>query len=54
MAGHAALVACVAPGELRVTSGGAEKSYPVGAGLVEVRDNKVSLLLASAHKTATS
>jgi F-type H+-transporting ATPase subunit epsilon len=48
MADHAALVALVASGELRVTSGGVVKSVPVGPGLVEVRDNTVRLLLSRA------
>jgi F-type H+-transporting ATPase subunit epsilon len=45
MADHAALVARVAPGEMRVTAGGVVRAVPVGAGLVEVRDNTVRLLL---------
>ena len=48
MVEHAALVALVADGELRVTSGGVVKSVPVGPGLVEVRDNTVRLLLSAA------
>jgi F-type H+-transporting ATPase subunit epsilon len=52
MADHAALVACVAPGELRVTSGGTVTSYAVGPGVVDVRDNQVRLLLSSATKRA--
>ena len=47
MADHAALVACVAPGDLRVTSGDLVTSYPVGPGVVDVRDNVVKLLLSS-------
>ena len=46
--GHAALVALVVPGELRVTTGGVVHAVPVGAGLVEVRDNTVRLLVMSA------
>jgi F-type H+-transporting ATPase subunit epsilon len=47
MAGHAALVACVAAGELRVTSAGAVKSISVTPGVVEVRDDVVKLLVAA-------
>jgi F-type H+-transporting ATPase subunit epsilon len=47
MADHAALVARVAAGGLRVTSGGVERTVPVGPGLLEVRDNTVRLLLGS-------
>ncbi len=48
MADHAALVACVVPGDLRVTAAGSEKSVRVGAGVVDVRDNRVRLLVSSA------
>jgi F-type H+-transporting ATPase subunit epsilon len=49
MAGHAALVACVAAGDLRVTSTeGTVTSIPVGPGIIEVRENAVHLLLSSA------
>ena len=48
LADHAALVACVVAGDLRVTAGGSEKSVRVGAGLVDVRDNRVRLLVSSA------
>ena len=48
LADHAALVACVLPGELRVTAGGAQTAVSVGAGVVDVRDNRVRLLVASA------
>ncbi len=47
MADHAALVACVVPGELRVTTAGTVASYPVGPGVIDVRDNVVRLLLSS-------
>ena len=58
LADHAALVACVAPGELRVTAStysadsaatGA-RSIGVGPGVVEVRDNVVRLLVSRAAK----
>jgi len=52
LADHQALVACVVPGEIRVTAGGATSAVPVGAGLVEVRDNAVRLLVASAEARA--
>jgi F-type H+-transporting ATPase subunit epsilon len=45
MADHAALVACVAPGALRVTAGGQTRSIGVGRGIVEVRDNAVRLMV---------
>ncbi len=67
LADHAALVAIVVPGDLRVTgaqqaSGGAQSASPkadsasggavltvsVGAGVVEVRDNHVRLLVTRA------
>jgi F-type H+-transporting ATPase subunit epsilon len=51
LAGHAALVAGVAPGVLRVTqsaSGGAVQTVEVGGGVVEVRDNTVRLLVSGA------
>jgi F-type H+-transporting ATPase subunit epsilon len=48
LAGHADLVACLVPGELRVTSAGAVRTYPVGLGLIEIREGRVSLFLASA------
>jgi F-type H+-transporting ATPase subunit epsilon len=52
MADHAALVACVVPGDLRVTIDGAVRVFRVGGGLVDVRDNEVRLLLATAEKPA--
>jgi len=48
LAEHAALVACVVPGDLRVTAGGSETTVRVGAGVVDVRDNRVRLLVSSA------
>ena len=52
LAGHAALIAGVLPGNLRVTSGGEAQTQlvSVGAGVVEVRDNQVRLLVT--HATA--
>jgi len=50
LADHAALVACVVPGELRFTASGAETTVRVGAGVVDVRDNRVSLLVVSAQR----
>ena len=47
LAGHSALVACVTPGQMRVTSAGALTLVTVGHGLVDIRDNKVSLLLSA-------
>jgi F-type H+-transporting ATPase subunit epsilon len=47
MADHAALVACVAPGALRVTAGDQTRSIGVGRGIVEVRDNAVRLMVES-------
>ncbi len=48
LADHAALVACVVPGDLRLTVSGVERSVRVGAGVVDVRDNRVRLLVDSA------
>ncbi|HVO39442.1 MAG TPA: hypothetical protein VMV03_10495 [Spirochaetia bacterium] len=48
LAEHAPLVASVAPGNLRVTSGGAETLVPVGGGIVEVLDNTVTLRVGRA------
>jgi F-type H+-transporting ATPase subunit epsilon len=51
MADHAALVACVAGGEIRVSSGTAPaKVIRVGTGLVDVRDNAVRVLVTGAPK----
>jgi F-type H+-transporting ATPase subunit epsilon len=47
LAEHAALVASVVPGDLRVTAGNAVRTIGVGAGVVEVRDNRVRLLVNS-------
>jgi F-type H+-transporting ATPase subunit epsilon len=51
-ADHAALVACVAPGELRVTAAGKTNSVTVGRGIVDVRDNEVRLLVETAPPKA--
>jgi F-type H+-transporting ATPase subunit epsilon len=48
LADHTALVASVVPGNLRVTSAGAERTVSVGAGVVDVRDNRVRLLVSRA------
>ncbi len=48
LAGHAALVACVVPGDLRITTAGVPRTLRVGAGVVDVRDNEVRLLVRSA------
>ena len=45
LAGHAALVACVVPGDLRITLSGATRTLTVGAGLLEVRENEIRLLV---------
>ena len=50
MADHAALVACVAPGVLRVSTADAVRTISVGGGIVDVRDNTVLLLVARAEK----
>jgi len=49
LADHAALVACVVPGDIRLTVSGAETTLRVGAGVVDVRDNRVRLLVTSAE-----
>jgi F-type H+-transporting ATPase subunit epsilon len=48
LADHAALVACVAPGELRVTEAAGARTIDVGPGVVDVRDNVVRLLVSRA------
>jgi F-type H+-transporting ATPase subunit epsilon len=48
MAEHAALVASVVPGGLRVTTAGTERTVSVGAGVVDVRDNRVRVLVSHA------
>ena len=48
LAEHAPIVACVAPGDLRVHSGGQESLISVSDGIVEVLDNVVSLFVAKA------
>jgi F-type H+-transporting ATPase subunit epsilon len=55
LAGHAALIAGVLPGNLRVTSGGEAQTQlvSVGAGVVEVRDNQVRLLVTDATAGAS-
>jgi len=55
LAGHAALIAGVLPGNLRVTSGGEAQTQlvSVGAGVVEVRDNQVRLLVTRATAGAS-
>jgi F-type H+-transporting ATPase subunit epsilon len=50
MADHAAVVACVAPGDLRVSAADALQTVSVGAGILDVRDNKVLLLVTRAEK----
>jgi F-type H+-transporting ATPase subunit epsilon len=53
MADHAALVSSVIPGEIRISTGTAPaRTITVGAGLVEVRDSTVRILVASATKPA--
>ena len=54
MADHAALVACVVPGELRVTVNGAVRVSRVGAGLLDVRDNTARLLVSTAEKPSSA
>ena len=52
MADHAALVAGVVPGELRVTVDGVVKTCRVGGGLLDVRDNTARLLVTDAQPPA--
>jgi F-type H+-transporting ATPase subunit epsilon len=51
MVDHAPLVACIAPGELRVSAADALRTISVGDGIVDVRDNTVLLLVTRAEKT---
>jgi F-type H+-transporting ATPase subunit epsilon len=53
LAGHAPLIASVAPGDLRLTIGEAITTLAVGTGIVEVRDNAVKLLVSRAEKPLT-
>ena len=54
MADHAALVACVAPGQIRISTGTAPaKTVEVGAGLVDIRDNQMRVPVISAQKPGT-
>ena len=48
LAGHAALVACVVPGDLRITSSGTTRRLRVDGGIVEVRDDEVRVLVTNA------
>jgi len=51
MTDHAALVACVAPGDLRVTNPDSTvRTISVGSGVVDIRDNEVRLLVSSVQK----
>jgi F-type H+-transporting ATPase subunit epsilon len=50
LADHTALVASVVPGDLRVTAGETVRTVSVGAGVVDVRDNRVRLLVSKAGK----
>ncbi|MGO9308885.1 MAG: FoF1 ATP synthase subunit delta/epsilon [Spirochaetia bacterium] len=62
LADHTALVARVVPGDLRVTTGGIEsagyvgevRTVSVGAGVVDVRDNQVRLLVTRAAVSGTA
>jgi len=46
LADHAALVACVVPGVLRVTAPTGARTVEVGPGVVDVRDNVARLLVS--------
>jgi F-type H+-transporting ATPase subunit epsilon len=48
---HAALLTMLAPGELRVRKGGAEESFIVYGGVVEVRPDRVIVLADTAEST---
>jgi F-type H+-transporting ATPase subunit epsilon len=52
LAGHAALVGGVVPGDLRATTAGETERVSIGGGLVEVRDNQVRLLVTGASTDA--
>jgi F-type H+-transporting ATPase subunit epsilon len=45
LADHAALIARVVPGQIRVTRQGREEKIAVGSGILEVRDNTARLLV---------
>ena len=48
--GHAALLNEISLGELRVTRSGKTEFFAVESGIVEIRDNKVSVAVESAQK----
>jgi F-type H+-transporting ATPase subunit epsilon len=48
LAEHAPLIASVVPGDLRVASGATVRTVRLGAGVIEVRDNRVRLLVTHA------
>src|SRR5689334_4996594 len=48
---HAALLTTLRPGELRVRKGGAEESFIVYSGVVEVRPDRVIVLADTAQST---
>ena len=50
LADHAALLSEISLGELRVTSAGKTQIYAVESGVVEIRDNAVSVAVESAQK----
>ncbi len=52
LAGHAALVGGVVPGDLRATTAGETERVSVGGGVVEVRDNQVRLLVTRASRSS--
>ena len=45
LAGHAPMVARLAPGRIRLTSGGREYALEAGAGFARVEKDRVSILL---------
>lgn len=47
---HAALMTTLREGELRVKKGGAETSYALSGGFMEVRDNNVVILADAAER----
>lgn len=47
--GHAPFLVALAPGAVRVTSGGEVKTFAVSGGFAEIKDNKVSLFAETAE-----
>ncbi len=54
LAGHAPLIARLAPGKLKLTRGGEDSVYKAGAGFVRVDKDRVSIMLDEIKETTVS